>query len=306
MRVAVAMSGGVDSTASALILRKEGHEVVGLHMELHSLSHQSWERARQVGTDLGIPVYQVDLKSEFTEQVVGSFVREYIRGRTPSPCLICNHTIKMTRLWEVAASYGSRKLATGHYARVQCTKEGPILLKGLDAKKDQSYFLALLNREMLSRVVFPLGEYTKEFAKSLLKQNGIRGYQFDESQELCFVPDGDYKAFLARMGYVSHPGPIVDVAGTLLGEHSGIEHFTIGQRKGLGVSAPYPLYVVGIDPDKHMVIVGAREDTFVNRLTANQMNFLQDFPPSVDQQFHIKVRSTSKPEICTVVDRTFM
>jgi tRNA-specific 2-thiouridylase len=192
-------------------------------------------------------------------------------------------------------------MATGHYARIQSTENGPVLLKGLDAKKDQSYFLALLTREMLSRVIFPLGEHTKDYARSLLEREGIHGYQSDESQELCFVPNGDYKAFLAHMGLVSLPGSIVDVSGKKLGEHSGIEHFTIGQRKGLGVSAPYPLYVVGIDPEKRMVVVGPRKDTFVNRLEANRMSYLQGSPPSAGQRFHAKVRSTSKPELCTIV-----
>ena len=302
MRIAVAMSGGADSTASALILTKEGHEVIGLHMELHSLSHVSWERARKVGVELDIPVYQVDLKAEFDKQVVRPFVEEYTRGRTPSPCLLCNYIIKMTRLLEVAVSYGSWKMATGHYARVRHTENGPDLLQGADTKKDQSYFLALLNREMLTRVVFPLGEHTKDYARGLLEQEGIHGYQSDESQELCFVPNGDYKAFLANMGLESLPGLIVDVSGKKLGEHSGIEHFTIGQRKGLGVSAPYPLYVVGIDPEKRIVVVGPRKDTFVNRLAANRMNYLQSSPPSVGQRFHVKVRSTSNPELCTVME----
>ncbi len=304
LRVAVAMSGGTDSTASALLLKGQGHEVLGLHMILYSRSESSWETVRRIGKQIEVPVHRVDLKDDFARIVVEHFVQEYSGGRTPSPCLICNREIKMSLLWKSAASLGCDKLATGHYARVETTPAGPILLKGLDRKKDQSYFLALLTREMLARAVFPLGSLTKEYAREFLRLHGVTAAYSSESQELCFVPDGDYRAFLKKMGFESRPGLIKDLTNNVLGTHSGIEHFTVGQRRGLGISTSEARYVVSIDPESCTVFVGPKEKTYVSRIKISDINILQPNEPSVGDRFEIKVRSTTEPVPCTLASHT--
>ncbi len=247
--VAVAMSGGIDSTATALVLKKEGFEVVGIHMRLHECSDAARESAHKAAAEIGVPIHAVDFRREFSRLVVKPFVDEYSRGRTPSPCPLCNRCIKMSLLFDHAASLGCEMLATGHYARVIQGEAGPELWKGKDRAKDQSYFLFALSREMLTRTMFPLGDFTKAQVRELLKGEHVSMWESEESQELCFVPDGDYRGFLSKQGVSDLPGNIVDLRGNVLGRHSGISKFTVGQRKGLGVCGPDPSYVVRIDVD---------------------------------------------------------
>lgn len=300
MRIAVAMSGGMDSTAAALLLRKDGHDVVGLHMNLHTRSQASWVSAQEAARLAGISIHRVDLSSEFRDTVIKPFVSAYARGRTPSPCLICNRHIKMTLLFDQARSLGYQKLATGHYARIQPDTDMPVLMKGKDPAKDQSYFLSLLTREMLGRTLFPMGEYTKDQTRRLLRHEGICVWESDESQELCFVPDGNYREFLLNEGVMPRPGFIVDAHGRPLGKHQGIMGFTVGQRRGLGISAKEPLYVLRIDSTTDTVMVGTKEQTFVSTLIIQNFNRLRPDTISIGEQFEVKVRSTAKPAPCTV------
>lgn len=300
MKVAVAMSGGMDSTATALLLKKQGHEVQGLHMRLHPASEVAWERAKDAAAQVGVSIERVDLAKAFFEQVISGFIQEYSQGRTPSPCPICNRFIKMTRLLEKAVSLGCAKLSTGHYARLEAGPDGPALLRGLDRRKDQSYFLFMMTPGILERIILPLGSLTKIRVKELLKREGISVWRSDESQELCFVPDNDYRGFLKSKGIESRPGPIKDLAGNILGVHKGIIGFTVGQRRGLGVSGRKPLYVVRIDPTIDTVFVGVREDTYVTSTTITGINFLVPSPPMVGDRFTVKVRSTARAVDCAI------
>ncbi|MCX5862235.1 MAG: tRNA 2-thiouridine(34) synthase MnmA [Deltaproteobacteria bacterium] len=298
MRIGVAMSGGMDSTASAFILKKQGYDVAGLHMNLHRYSEVSWIQARKAAREAGVPIHLVDLSTEFREIVVEPFVEAYSKGLTPSPCLICNRTIKMTLLFELGRSFGCTKIATGHYARVMQQSGRAVLMKGVDAAKDQSYFLSMLTPEMLHRTLLPLGEFTKDDTRRFLSREGLSVWESDESQELCFVPDGKYREFLLREGVKSRPGSIVDSTGQCLGKHQGIIGYTVGQRRGLGISAQEPLYVIRIESGTDNIVVGPREQTFVSMLRVENFNLLWPLELIGGEEYQIKVRSTSKPVGC--------
>jgi tRNA-specific 2-thiouridylase len=307
MRLAVAMSGGVDSTTAALLLKDQGHEVIGLHMRLHPHAERSWGAAQRAAAELSVPIHQVDLVKQFRELVLEPFIHEYTHGRTPSPCPLCNQRVKIGLLFPAAQSFGCQKLATGHYARIEHGSEGPVLLKGTDRAKDQSYFLFMLTREMLGRVIFPLGGLTKRAVKNLAAQRGITAAGSDESQELCFISGGDYKAFLYNEGVESRRGTIVNVAGEVLGEHKGIVHFTVGQRRGIGICAPKPLYVIRIDSETDQVMVGTREDALAANVRMSRINVLRDGPIRPGESFHVKVRSNARAvpgAVVAATDRT--
>jgi tRNA-uridine 2-sulfurtransferase len=301
MRVAVAMSGGMDSTAAALVLKQRGFEVLGFHMRLHGDSDAAWESAQKVAAEISAPVHLVDFRQEFSSLVVKPFVEEYSRGRTPSPCPLCNRCIKMSLLFDYAASLGCEKLATGHYARVMQGAAGPELWRGKDRAKDQSYFLFELTREMLRRTMFPLGDFTKTEMREFLKREGVSIWESAESQELCFIPDGDYRRFLLEHGVADSPGNIVDSGGNVLGRHSGISRFTVGQRKGLGICGPKPLYVLRIDPQTRTVVVGPKEETYTSILKIVDVNLLVSTVPAAGDRFDVKVRSTSQAVPCTLL-----
>jgi tRNA-uridine 2-sulfurtransferase len=301
MRVAVAMSGGTDSTATALVLKKEGFEVVGVHMRLHACSEVAWESAQKAAEEIGVPIHAVDFGQEFSRLVVKLFVDEYSRGRTPSPCPLCNRRIKMSLLFDHAASLGCEKLATGHYARIMQGSTGPELWRGKDRAKDQSYFLFALTREMLTRTMFPLGDFTKPEVREFLKKEEVSVWESAESQELCFIPDGDYRGFLLKNGLTDSPGNILDSHGNVLGQHSGISGFTVGQRRGLGICRPRPLYVVRIDSDTGTVVVGPKEETYSPVLRIVDLNLLVPRLPVVGDRFEVKIRSTSKAVPCTLL-----
>jgi tRNA-specific 2-thiouridylase len=299
MKVGVAMSGGVDSTAAALLLKEQGHDVVGLHIYMHEYSRYSWGVVQEIAHKIGVPVSLVDLRSHFREMVIGRFLSEYAQGRTPSPCLVCNKLIKMGLLREHALSLGCDMVATGHYARVVHTARNSLLLKGVDVAKDQSYFLAMVPRESLAALLLPLGSITKTQTREIVQNMGISIPRSADSQELCFIHGQTYKEYLIEHGVMSAPGPIVDVHGRVLGEHRGIMGFTVGQRKGLGISAPHPLYVVAIDSQTHTIVVGPVEHTFVDSIEIEQFNELGERPVQPGEVFRVKVRSTSAPVSCT-------
>lgn len=289
-RVLVAMSGGVDSSVAAAILREAGYDVVGVAMRLAPegpvpaarrratcCSHEDFEDARRVAERMDFPFYVVDLRADFGARVIDNFVAEYLDGRTPNPCVMCNREIKFDRLWERAAAIGADYIATGHYARIERDSRGRFhLMRANDRAKDQSYFLFALGQAQLARTLFPLGEMTKaevrERARALALENAGKA----ESQEICFVPDGDYAGFVERAAGAKRPraGAIVDGHGRMLASHAGVHRFTVGQRRGLGLSAPSPLYVREIRPSSGEVVVGSRDDLRAAGLVARDVSLV--------------------------------
>ncbi len=288
-RVVVAMSGGVDSSVTAALLLRSGFEVVGITMRLGSqdsegqdsarpscCSIESVEDARRVAGQLGIPFYAVNFETAFKEEVVDYFCQEYSAGRTPNPCVICNERLKFGKLMHLAHELEATHVATGHYARISRDDVAGryILRKGVDAQKDQSYALFSLTQDQLKHTLTPLGEYTKSEVRDMAKSLSLKVAHRPESQELCFIWDNDYNRFLReRISGNIHPGPILDIAGNVVGEHRGVQFYTIGQRKGLG-SFGKPMYVLRIDPRANAIVIGNEDDLLVDRLTASGANFI--------------------------------
>ncbi len=283
--VCVAMSGGVDSAGAALLLRQAGHEVSGVTLRLHHYkdrpglcgSADDIETAQAVAAALGIPHTVLDLCPLFQREVMDKFVSEYVRGRTPNPCIDCNRTVKFGALLDWALDHGADAVATGHYARVAYDASAGrwLLLRGRDRRKDQSYVLYQLTQRQLSHLLLPVGEYEKPALRALAAEAGLTNAQKADSQDICFVPDGDYMAFLERYGGVTpSPGDFVDEAGHVLGRHKGLERYTTGQRKGLGVSADAPLYVVRKDLASGTVVLGPDSALYRRELTADQLNWI--------------------------------
>jgi tRNA-uridine 2-sulfurtransferase len=306
MRVVVAMSGGVDSSVAAALLAREGHEVIGLSMQLydHSGSHADGEArfgscctiddlhdARRVAAQLGIPHYIVNFERQFDEAVVSNFVREYAAGRTPIPCVHCNGDLKFATLAVRAEGLGADRVATGHYARVvRDDGGGYLLMRGLDAGKDQSYFLFTLTQAQLSHAMFPVGALDKPAVRSLARELGLTVSEKPDSHEICFVADGDHAKFLEQHGVARASGAIRDVAGRVVGTHDGVHRFTVGQRKGLGLSSPVRLYVVGIDAEQGAVTVGPREALERCELTASGVNWIAGTPPAPGTRATAQIR----------------
>jgi tRNA-specific 2-thiouridylase len=290
-KIAVAMSGGVDSSVAAALLQEQGHDVFGLTMQLVPESDSAIEDARRVAAFLDIPHYAVDLRDVFSHEIIDYFCREYADGRTPNPCVLCNRLMKFGALWDVATGLGADFIATGHYARAERAGAATFLKKGLDGKKDQSYFLCRLTQEQLNRTLFPVGCLTKTEVRRLARERGLPSAARPESQEICFVADHDHAAFVARyMEQSSAPGPILDGRGNVLGEHRGITSYTIGQRHGLGVAAAAPLYVTAIRPDRNAVIVGVKQDTLASALIAAGVSWINGGMPAPGTAIQAKVR----------------
>src|SRR5581483_536406 len=292
-RVVVGMSGGVDSSAAAALLLEQGYEVVGITLKLwpqdcvsraedKCCGPQVVMDARGVSHKLGIPYYLVDEAEDFQKQVINYFAEEYKAGRTPNPCVMCNEKLKFGTLINRARQLGAEYIATGHFARVEKRDNGRVLLKrGRDSRKDQSYFLFSLRQEQLARSLFPLGELTKTDTRSVARQNELKTADKEESMEICFVPDKDYGRFLHQARLVEkHRGEIVNLQGQVLVQHEGIEFYTIGQRKGLGISSPKPLYVIELDAARNRVVVGDESALERDEFSVERCNWIPyDAPP---------------------------
>jgi len=306
-RVVVAMSGGVDSSVTAALLAEQGFNVVGITLQLYDhgaalakkgacCAGQDIHDAARVAERLGIPHYVLDYESRFRRDVIDDFADAYTRGETPIPCVRCNQTVKFRDLLATARDLGADALATGHYVRRVDGASGPELHRAADDGRDQSYFLFATTRVQLAFLHFPLGGMAKDETRALARRFDLPVAAKPDSQDICFVPSGDYAALVARLRPgAAEPGEIVDVAGRVLGTHAGVVHFTIGQRKGLGVSAGEPLYVVRLEPEARRVVVGPRAALGVQRVALAGINWLGEAPPADGLAVHVKLRSAQPP-----------
>jgi tRNA-uridine 2-sulfurtransferase len=313
-RVVVGMSGGVDSSAAASLLQQQGYDVIGITLKLwpqDCLSRaedkccgpQAVMDARAVCHRLGIPFYLVDEADAFQQQVIGYFAEEYRAGRTPNPCVMCNDRLKFGTLLNRARQLGADHIATGHYARVERRADGRFLLRrGRDRRKDQSYFLFSLRQSQLAHTLFPLGELCKQETRETARQANLKTAGKQESMEICFVPDNDYGRFLEQSRLVErHAGDIVDLEGRVLGRHEGIEFYTIGQRRGLRVSAPKPLYVIDLDPIRNRVIVGEESALQSDEFTVERCNWIPFDPPDAPLETTVQIRYQHSGAAATIV-----
>ena len=326
-RVVLAMSGGVDSSAAAVLLHQQGYEVIGLFMRsgetektacavsgdgllpvLGTPAHKQGccsaedaADARRVADQLGIPFHSLNFQDSFT-RIKDYFADEYLAGRTPNPCVQCNNWLKFGKLWDFAQQVGADHIATGHYARILCNEAGNdhSLHCGIDPNKDQSYVLFGIRRELLERILLPIGDYEKPAIRALAEEAGLRVAQKKDSYEICFVPGDDYAGFLKQYrGHEGTEGDFVDLQGNVLGQHSGYEKFTVGQRKGLGITFGEPRFVLSVNARTKQVVLGQREDLAARSIRVNGLSFLVDHP-GAEFQCEVKVRYRQVSSPCRV------
>ncbi|HZT77920.1 MAG TPA: tRNA 2-thiouridine(34) synthase MnmA [Vicinamibacterales bacterium] len=319
MKIVIAMSGGVDSSVAAALLAEQGHDVVGLSMQLYDQSEgqtsfgscctlDDLHDARRVAAAIKIPHYIVNFERQFDAQVVSNFVREYASGRTPLPCARCNSDLKFATLLDRARGFGADAVATGHYARVDRDPASGRhrLRRGVDPSKDQAYFLFSLTQAQLARAIFPVGDRPKALVREYARERRLPVADKPDSQEICFIPDNDYASFVARRApEAARGGAIVDEQGQQLGTHDGIHRFTIGQRKRLGLSgSDAPLYVLQLRPDAHQVVVGPKASLEQTTLTASGVNWIVETPrAAVRAEVQIRHRHEAAPATVRVLER---
>jgi tRNA-uridine 2-sulfurtransferase len=305
-KVVVAMSGGVDSSVAAALLNEQGYEVIGMMLRLWSepgkedsnrcCTPDSMAQARRVAAKLNIPFYVIDAKDVFHKTVVQYFLEGYARGETPNPCLICNRQIRWTFLLDHALALGADYMATGHYVRIRRDERGKSeLLRAVDRSKDQSYVLHVLKQEQLKHALFPVGDYTKPEIRVLAEKYGLPTASRKDSQDLCFLAGDDYRNFLQRnAAEMLKPGEIITRDGKSVGAHNGLANYTIGQRKGLGLASPVPLYVLGKNAETNALIVGTQEELGSRELTARDVNWMSGEMPKEPFRAEVKIRYTAK------------
>lgn len=310
-KVVLGLSGGVDSTAAALLLKEKGYTVVGFYFDVLGNNREGSEAAEQLAQKLDIAFVKMDVSEEFDRVVIGNFCKEYMAGRTPNPCIICNPKIKFKKLLQVAEEEGAYYIATGHYARIfhDGDRDLYFVRKGANEKKDQSYMLYRLGQSVLSRLILPLGDFEdKEETRSLARSRRLPNAEAADSQEICFIDDQkeDYVSFIERRGLAAEKGNFVDMQGKLLGEHRGLLHYTIGQRKGLGIALGKPVFVTSIDPENNQVTLGDHDDLFKREVVSVENFFaetsLGDLPQGAGSEFRVsaKIRYAAKPAPATV------
>lgn len=317
-RVVCAMSGGVDSSVTAVLLKEQGYEVIGISMKLAEppadaaakvsgcCSVKDFNDARSICASLEIPFYSMNFKEEFKEKVMNTFVREYLMGRTPNPCVLCNQDIKFDAFLAKAEELGADYVATGHYARIRQTPEGRYqLLRGTDPNKDQSYFLFSLKQKDLAKILFPVGDLTKPEVRDLAKKYNLKTKDKAESQEICFVPNDDPGAFIEQYVGAIHESPLqnrgdfVDLNGKVLGRHRGIHHYTIGQRRGIQVAMGSRYYVQHINSETNQIVLAEDQALYYDRLTASQASWV-GYQPDENEWVQAKIRYRTQPESCQV------
>lgn len=314
-KVVVGMSGGVDSSVAAWLLKEQGYDVIGVTMQIwqeedRELQEENGgccglsavEDARRVADELGIPYYVMNFRGEFKKHVIDYFISEYLHGRTPNPCIACNRYVKWEALLTRSLSIGADYIATGHYAQVVCLENGRYTLKrSVTDAKDQTYALYNLTQHQLSHTLMPVGAYTKEEIRQMAMGLSLRVANKPDSQEICFVPDNDYAGFIEQnTSEIIRPGNFVTADGRVVGQHKGISHYTVGQRKGLGLSMGQPVFVLEIRPETNEVVVGSNEDTFACELKADRLNFMSIPDLQGEMEVMAKIRYNHKGAPCTV------
>jgi tRNA-specific 2-thiouridylase len=298
-RVFVAVSGGVDSSTSAALLCQQGYSCAGIFMITHDAAQAAQADAEKVCKTLGIELHILDVRKEF-EEILEYFTDQYRRARTPNPCVLCNRIMKFARLWDYARQHGADYIATGHYVRIVRQDSFVGLFAAQDKKKDQSYVLSMIHRDMLNHVLFPMADLTKDKTRKIAADFGLHITQKEDSQEICFIPDNDYAGLLMqRCPRIGQPGDVVDKSGKILGQHDGIFHYTIGQRRGVRIALGRPTYIVGLNAETHTVTLGSKEDLLGDSLVAQEVNWLMDKP---DKPFEslVKIRYNHAGVMATV------